>query len=338
MVSGQETFSYTCYLCWLTGTFNNKTWLVDRRRSRIPVICSSFSVSVWSNILTNFLKMSGLQWKRNNDSAINNSQPEMTLSDAMIMHSVTPEAKVKSEEIDLTKSDENSDQGLLDFSFGSYKEMEKFEVVVNASGDSVSVRSPKICNFPQPRMGFAEHHIFFRCETPEKSFRDKTVVPMKEMYGHYFYEKKFIKTEHEVINGKINAWRLESMKAFARLRQSGKVLQDAIECQESYVRDRVGIIQQNLDAFDYCHVSVLNKDSIKKFLMLEDEMDHSVEVVYNFCKYDCIHLYIRPGDRNCIDVVTRFDRNPKLDFVFGKHDSDRVKGRAYAKRLKIGVL
>ena len=193
--------------------------------------------------------MSKLKMKRNNDSNLN-IKVAATRSKCE-QHAVTSQSKVKLEEfggkVDLTGNEDevNSDEGLLDFSFGNHNEMEQFEVVINAAGDTVVVHAPRVFNFPAPQEGFAEHHIFFKCESPWKRTSDKTVIPMRGMYGHYFYEKRFITTEHEMINGKINAWRLECMKAFAKLRQTGRVLQATIDDQGSYVRDRVGIVQKN---------------------------------------------------------------------------------------------
>ena len=125
------------------------------------------------------------------------------------------------------------------------------------------------------------------------------------------------------------------MKAFARIRQTGTVMQGAVECQERFVRLSVSKVQQQVALFEYCSISVLNRESVGKLLNLEyDTSGHSTELVYRFCKYNCIHLYVRPGGRTRIDVVTRFNRDPKLDLVFGKHVSDTVKGRAYGTKLK----
>ena len=240
------------------------------------------------------------------------------------------------EEIDLTGSDGlPEDNELLKYNFDDFKEMEQEEVIINIEGDSVNIRAPKLTYFSPPEQGFTEHHIFLKCETPSRLLQDRTVIPMGGMYGHLFYEKRYIQFEHELLNGKINAWRVESMKAFARIRQTGEVLQEAIDQQENFVRDTVGLILKRIGSFEYCHISILNKDSITKLMEFENKHQHCSEVVYNFCKFNCIHMYVRPGGMSKMDLVTRFDRNPKLDFVFGKQDKDIVKGRAYGRSLNV---
>ena len=249
--------------------------------------------------------------------------------------SVTPNEKVKKEEVDLTGNDSGEDDSLLGFNFNDYKENDQYEVVINAEGDSINIRAPKITLFTQPAAGVTEHHIFFKCESPTKHYKDKTTVPMRGMYGFLFYEKQFIRNEHEILNGKINAWRLEVMKAFARIRQTGRVLQEAINEQETFVRDKVGFIQKQIAGFDYCHISILNRESVRDLLLLDQEPEHSAQLVYMFCKYSCIHVYVKPANMYKMDLVTRFDRNPKLDIVFGKNDCNVVNNRAYSKRLRV---
>ena len=251
----------------------------------------------------------------------------LTLADAFNRSAVTPETNRKKDEVDLTGSDGGSDdEELLNHNFDDFVVMDRHEIVINAEGDSVDIRAPQLTYFKSPEQGFTEHHIFFKCELPSCKVYDKTVIPMRGMFGHLFYEKRFIQFEHELLNGKINAWRVESMKAFAKIRQTGKVMQLAIDQQETFAREKVGHIQKNIGSFEYCHISILNKESITKLLMLEDCQDnHCTEIVYNFCKYNVSQLYVRPGGMSNIDVVTRFDRNPKLDFVFGKPLKDCVK-------------
>ena len=250
---------------------------------------------------------------------------------------VTPSSKVKREEVDLTGADDSDDDDktILQFNYDDYKEMEQIEVVINAQGDSVNIHAPKMAFFPPPSTRFTDHHIFFKCETPSKNYKDKTVIPMRGMFGFLFYEKNYIKCEHEILNRKINAWRIEMMKAFAKIRQDGEVLQDAIDCQETYIRDKVGVIQKHIASFDYCHISILNKESIHKLLLLDNQPEQSSLLVYMFCKHHCIHVYTKPSTKYKIDLVTRFDRDPRLDVVFGKQKCDLVKGRAYGNRLRI---
>ena len=263
-----------------------------------------------------------------------NQTIEQAFGIAASIPSVTPSSKVKSEEVDLTGYNSEEDRPLLDFDL-DYKVNEQVEVVINAEGESINIRAPKLSFFKMPDSGFTEHHIFFKCETPTKNFRDKTTIPMQGMYGYLFYEKKFIRCEHEILNGKINAWRIEVMKAFAKIRQTGRILQEAIDCQESFVRDKVGLIQKRVAEFEYCHISVLNQSSIRKLLLLDNEPEHSSLLVYLFCKHHCIHVYVKPGTMYKMDLVTRFDRDPKLDVVFGKQACDTVSDRAYGKRLKM---
>ena len=263
-----------------------------------------------------------------------NQTIEQAFGIAASIPSVTPSSKVKSEEVDLTGYNSEEDRPLLDFDL-DYKVNEQVEVVINAEGESINIRAPKLSFFKMPDSGFTEHHIFFKCETPTKNFRDKTTIPMQGMYGYLFYEKKFIRCEHEILNRKINAWRIEMMKAFAKIRQDGEVLQDAIDCQETYIRDKVGVIQKHIASFDYCHISILNKESIHKLLLLDNQPEQSSLLVYMFCKHHCIHVYTKPSTKYKIDLVTRFDRDPRLDVVFGKQKCDLVKGRAYGNRLRI---
>lgn len=263
----------------------------------------------------------------------------ITLEQAFNSNSVTPETKTKGDGLGTAVGggNDDSDDELISFNFDDYSEMEQYEVVINHKEDYIPIRAPKITFFQPPLQGsFTDHHIFLKCETPTRSVMDRTVVPMKGMFGYLFNEKEFIKREHQIINGKINVWRIECMKAFAKIRKTGNVLQQAIACQEAFVRDKVGYIQKQLASFEYCSISILNKESVTKLLMLEKQPEHSTEVVYNFAKYDVIHVYVKPGGKYKLDLVTRFNRDIKLEFVFGKEPNDTIKDRVYSKRLKIG--
>lgn len=263
----------------------------------------------------------------------------LTISEAFNMKSVTPDSKSKDEGVASATetTNDDSDDKLLTFNFDNYKKMEQYEVVINNSGDFVPICSPRMTYFQPPQDGgFTDHHIFFKCESLSQRFTDRTVVPMKGMFSYLFNEKTFIKKEHEVLNGKINVWRVEYMKAFTKIRKIGEVTQEDIATQESFVRDKVGTIQKCIASFDYCDISILNKKAITRLLMLEDQPEHSTEVVYAFSKYDVIHVYTKPGGLYKFDLVTCFNRDRKLDYVFGKADKDTIKDRVYGKRLKIG--
>ena len=268
-------------------------------------------------------------------------QTTLTQDDAFTRKTVTPNDKASSRVTDynfsqsFSEEEQEDESELINFSFDDYKEMQTYDAVINAEGDSIKIRAPKLWYFPTPEQGFSEHHVFFKCQTPTRKTSDKTVIPMKGMFGHLFYEKKFIQREHEILNGKINVWRIESMKGFAKLRKSGKIEQEAIEDQENFVREKVGKIQQQIADFKYCSISILNKEAITALLQLESESDHATELVFNFCRCECMHLYVKPAGRYKIDVVTRFDRDENLDFVFGKRRIDTITdNKKCNKRMK----
>ena len=70
--------------------------------------------------------------------------------------------------------------------------MEQYEIVINPKGYFVPSQAPRMTFFQPPAKGrFTEHHIFFNCETPTQSFMDRTVIPMKGMFGYLFNEKVY---------------------------------------------------------------------------------------------------------------------------------------------------
>ena len=64
--------------------------------------------------------------------------------------------------------------------------------------------------------------------------------------------------------------------------------------------------------------------------MNDDNCRHSAELIYNTCRYDCFQLIVKPSAVYQLDLVTHYDKNEALEFVFGKEEKDKV-----VKKLKM---
>ena len=187
------------------------------------------------------------------------------------------------------------------------KEGRKYCVIINFEGDTVGIRHPKLTRLPRPELGIGEHHVFLKCEQPTRSLSDRTIIPMKGMYGFLFHEKAYIRHDHALLNGKIHAWRVECMNAFQSLREEGRFRDSAMSLQEAFVQDKASQVQDRIEAFDHCHIRLLNKDAIEE-IVLQYECTHSTELVYNMCKCDCFQIIIVPTHtRHRMDLITRFN-------------------------------
>ena len=104
--------------------------------------------------------------------------------------------------------------------------------------------------------------------------------------------------------------------------------------QETFVQEKASQVQDRIEAFDHCHIRLLNKDAIEE-IVLQYECTHSTELVYNMCKCDCFQIIIVPTHtRHRMDLITRFNRDRNLDFVFGKNKRDAQSDHITSKRLR----
>ena len=117
---------------------------------------------------------------------------------------------VETAEIVLKKDDKEAELhfDIATFNFNDYDAGSQYDVVINEEGDSVSIQAPMLEYYNPPKKGFMCHHVYFGCEFPLED--GSTIIPATGMYEFYFM-KSYIKHEHEKLNGKINAWRIESL-------------------------------------------------------------------------------------------------------------------------------
>ena len=100
------------------------------------------------------------------------------------------------------------------FNFNDFVPGNMYEVVVNPEGDTVDIIAPSVTYLPTPREGTACHHVYLSCANPTNSpLSGQTIIPMSGMMDYLFYAKRYIRREHALLNGKLNAWRIEFMKA-----------------------------------------------------------------------------------------------------------------------------
>ena len=218
----------------------------------------------------------------------------------------------------------SEEQALLNFNFDHFIEGEDVEVVINWSGDHVTVQAPRLTISQQPKNGFLSYHVYMSCSRPERNIFDRTVIPLSGCCSYYFYDKRYIAHENSRLNGKINVWRIESMKSLTKARLNGK-LESAIEKQMTFARDRVGDLMQRIADFDHCVISILSLDGINRTLLGGGKCTQMATFVYHMCKWSNFKLIILPGETiNMIDIVTRFAHDKELDFVFGKNDEEKM--------------
>ena len=151
---------------------------------------------------------------------------------------------------------------------------------------------------------------------------ETTLIPAPGMFDFYF-SKRFMKHKHEVLNGKINAWRIESLKVINTFLKMEKTTELAIVNQEYFARERVAVITQEIESFEHCCISLLDVDAIDKVVLHGKGYTQDSKLIYNMAKYENFALIVRPGNSmHLFDVVTCFDNNEYLEYVFGKHPDE----------------
>ena len=202
----------------------------------------------------------------------------------------------------------------------------EYEVVINEDGETVPIQAPTIEYFNSPKQGFNSHHVYFNCEFPPNI--GSTWIPSPGMYDYHF-TKRYIKHEHSLLNGKINAWRIETLKVLFKVFEKMKVVEELAICeQEHYARERVAVVQQNIHDFEYCCISLLNEDGINKVVLHGSGYHDDANLISMMMKFDNFELIVKPGDdRYNFDLITRFNHDENLDFAFGKPKVDEGKKR-----------
>ena len=232
-----------------------------------------------------------------------------------------PSAKTDDSE-DMDEASES--EKILNFNFDDFTPGKQYDVVINADGFSVPVRAPRIRYYDPLMNDFMSHHVYMNCNRPEHNIHDRTIIPLPGMTEYLFYSKRFIKNEHDALNGKLNVWRIESLKVLTRARKEGK-RESALEKQEAFAREQVAAVQEYIAEFDFCSIGILNTEGINRVVFCDDFCIESADLVYHMCKHDLFQMIVKPGvTPEEFDLVTRFNNDPKLDFVFGKPRRDQL--------------
>ena len=135
------------------------------------------------------------------------------------------------------------------------------------------------------------------------------------------------------MNGKINAWRIESLRVLHKAKQGG-VITSATEKQTEFANEKVGLVQQAIADFDFCDISLLNIRSLYKVLPNADTDDQMGEFVYYMSSCHMFELIIVPGaTTDMFELVTRFNQDYFKEFVFG-NESKRMRTRFANKRKR----
>ena len=235
------------------------------------------------------------------------------------------------DELSGLKKPSPAEKELLEYCYEGFHEGEVQDVVVNGDGDHVLAQLPRILFYPEPKHGFLTPHFHVSCSRPERNIHDRTAIPLSGCTSYVFYDKKYIRHVHAKLNGRLNVWRVESMKALTKVRLHGKT-DGAINKQMVFARDSLGDVMQMIAEFEHCAISLLSIEGINKTVLEDGRSVHMATLIYQMCRYNTFQLIVLPGDSvNMIDIITRFGLRDELDYVFGKADdeklSDTVKNR-----------
>ena len=128
-----------------------------------------------------------------------------------------------------------------------------------------------------------------------------------------------MKHRHKILQGKINAWRIESLKVFDKITKKKWVTHRAVYDQEVYASDRVEEIQKYIDDYDRSCISILNKKGIEQALLRDSHWVDDFDFVSQMSKMNTFDLIVKPSNNpEEFDLVTRFNNDKDLEFIFGK--------------------
>ena len=104
------------------------------------------------------------------------------------------------------------------FSFDDYGVGNDYEVVIDADGTTVPITAPKLSYFEYPKSLYLGNRIHVSCKQPAWDVHnDQATTPLAGCNEYLFHSKRYIAHEHSVLNGKINFWRIGSLKILHRV-------------------------------------------------------------------------------------------------------------------------
>lgn len=232
---------------------------------------------------------------------------------------------------------ENKDRAIFDFTFDDYDPGKRYDVLVDNEDNKVPITAPRFkysltYDWVQPNMIKSRQAT---CKDPEWNCMNETVIPFANCYDYLIYDKRYIKYHCSVLNGKINFWRIESLKQLRKAQlELGKMV-PAVCKQENFAMERGAYIQKMIAEYEGPAISMLNHDGIECLVLrCGHHTDDEAELIYRMCKHTTFELFINPGDHHDeFDLITRFDKDIKIENCFGKPYSERILPSNESKKI-----
>ena len=154
-----------------------------------------------------------------------------------------------------------------------------------------------------------------------------TTIPMPKCVDYFFKSEEYIKHENSIINGKINFWRIESLKLLREANVEGGRKLSATCHQEEWALEKGAWIQECIANFKHCAISLLDIVGIKKVVLRvkQFECQEEAELISRMVRHD-FQLVVDPGEGpDDFELITRFDRLYRIEFSFGKPEEDKLE-------------
>ena len=174
------------------------------------------------------------------------------------------------------------------------------------------------------------------CKKPKNDFWEKTSIPHLGCYDYVFGSKNYIKKEHKILIGRLDAWGKQTLNLINSLERAGQRDCEILTKQKMFARKLLPSLLLEITDFTYCSLEMLKREVIYR-LFDSCTSAPAAELLYmmaNSRTFEMMAITNKKFEK--YEVATRFDYNYYKDYAFGIEDKERVKFHSENNKKKRG--
>ena len=163
------------------------------------------------------------------------------------------------------------------------------------------------------------------CKKPKNDFWERTTTPHLGCYDYVFGSKKYIKKEHKILIGRLDAWGKQTLDLIDSLERIGQRDSKILAKQKKFARKLLPSLLLEIADFTHCSLEILKREVIYR-LFDSCTSAPAAELLYMMANSRTFELTAIMNEKfEKYEVSTRFDFDYYKDYASGLEDEERVK-------------
>ena len=165
--------------------------------------------------------------------------------------------------------------------------------------------------------------LYVTCKRPKRKYYDETIIPVFGCHDYMFTSKRYIQKEHKVLMGRIHVWAEQTLEMLGTFEcREPTIPKVKFEDQRKFAEEFIPKLLQELEQFDFCVVSMLQKQYLYRLIECCDSVEKTT-FIFKMANSKDYYLVAKP-DKDNFEVATVFDRAHCTEYGFGKPEEEKV--------------